>query len=79
MEAPEAERRRVSLVAQAMSAPWEDRCDQDMLERRLKEWEASISSAARSPAPYQDEPRATNDIDFVAAISEGWNTPSVSR
>lgn len=41
MKARKAERRRVSLVAQAMRAPWEDQCDQDTLERRLKEWEDS--------------------------------------
>ena len=41
MKTQEAERRRVSLVAQAMRAPWEGQCDQDTLERRLKEWEDS--------------------------------------
>ena len=35
----ESERRRVTLVAQAMQTPGEPRCDEETLARRLEQWE----------------------------------------
>ena len=39
MKAHESERRRVTLVAQAMQTPGKPRCDEDTLARRLEQWE----------------------------------------
>ena len=39
MKTHESEHRRVTLVAQAMQAPGEPRCDEETLARRLEQWE----------------------------------------
>ena len=39
MKTHESEHRRVTLVAQAMQTPGEPRCGEDILARRLEQWE----------------------------------------
>lgn len=39
MKTHESERRRVTLVAQAMQTPGEPRCDEETLAGRLEQWE----------------------------------------